>query len=316
MGLHKGEMIKCLDKGYVKFIGSMGDEEEIVEAARMSTGRGFVSWDPYRRCKQCEWIDGHEGQTDNCIMSNFNHAHNWQPFPRGDLGFLEFMYSNKHMTPFEMPELCIEVRAPIFVFREWHRHRTQSYNEFSARYAQMPNEHYIPALERIVKQSLVNKQGSSDEGFDDDFSNQIRCEIERQQIEIYGTYDAWIGNGVANEIARVNTPVSRYSKMRAKTDLRNWLGFLLLRMAPNAQWEIRQYANALADFIKILYPRVYDLFEEYTLHSVTFSRTEMAVLRQIIQETREQASGFTGRLGQLSEDALGGRAKTFLGKLA
>jgi thymidylate synthase (FAD) len=300
-----------LDKGYVKFIGSMGSDEEIVEAARMSTGKGFLGWEPVMACKTCGWKEG-----DSAGGCDELGAHHIMEKTRGDGWLLEFLYSNKHMTPFEMPELCIEVKAPIFVFREWHRHRTQSYNEFSARYAQMPNEHYLPELERIVKQSKVNKQAGSSEVFPQDDAAAFLAEMDAEQKLIYLHYDDFIKQGVANEVARINTPVSRYSKMRAKTDLRNWLGFLLLRMAPSAQWEIRQFANVVGNIVQTLYPRVYALFEEYTLHSVTFSRTEMAVLRQIIQETREQASGFTGRLGQLSEDALGGRAKTFLGKLA
>jgi thymidylate synthase (FAD) len=279
--LQKGESWPVLDHGYVKFIGSMGDDTEIVEAARMSTGRGFVGWKPYRRCELCDYVDG--PKLPECPARPGGHR--WKDFPRGDMGFLEYMYSNQHMTPFEMCSLAIEVKAPIFVFREWHRHRTQKFNEFSARYAQMPNEHYLPALERIVKQSKTNKQASSSDPIDAAVAGHMLDALEREQESLYENYDYLIREGVANEIARINTPVSRYSKMRAKTDLRNWLGFLLLRKQSNhskPQWEISQYANVVGDIIQKLWPRTYELFEEHTLYAETFSRSEMKIIRNIL----------------------------------
>lgn len=295
--LEKGHTWKVLDKGYVKFIGSMGADEEIVEAARMSTGRGFVSWEAYRRCEVCDEVElvTEKAVTTECIGEGRlrdSSPHKWQPFDRGDFGFLDYLYMNKHATPFEMCSLSIEVKAPIFVLREWQRHRVQKYNEFSARYAQMPNEHYIPELNRIVKQSKTNRQASSAEAFPRDIAAQITAEIERQQIEIYETYDSWIDNGLANEVARINTPGSRYSKMRAKTDLRNWLGFLILRKQSRhskPQWEIAQYADVIGEIIKILFPRTYELFEEHTLYSETFSRTEMKLLRQVFNKLALEA---------------------------
>jgi thymidylate synthase (FAD) len=275
--------IPVLDHGYIKFIGSMGTDEDVIEAARMSTGRGFEGWESHERCLQC----GRERSVHGAGISGeggcFIEANRkWRK--AGDANLLEFLYMNRHMTPFEMGELCIEVYAPIFVFREWHRHRTQSFNEFSARYAMMPNEHYIPDLTRIQKQSTTNKQGSA-EVMDHAHAGQIIAEIERQQLELYDVYEAWVGSGVAKEIARINTPVSRYSKMRAKTDLRNWLAFLFLRMENSAQWEIRQYANALAGIIKKIWPRTFELFLEHDFFAVRFSRTEMRLLRQFLGGT-------------------------------
>lgn len=284
---NKGASWKILDRGYVTYINSMGDDEEIVEAARMSTGRGFISWEPYFRCRKCDktWTFDAPIACGTELGAN---NHDPQPFPKGDLGFLEFLYMNRHMTPFEMPELCIEVKAPIFVFREWHRHRTQSYNEFSARYAQMPNEHYIPSLERMLRslQSKANKQGSED-GLDEHVAHVEMQNFADEQEAIYEAYDARIKKGVSNEISRINTPVSRYSKMRAKTDLRNWLGFLLLRKQSahsKPQWEISQYADAVGFIIQSLYPRTYALFEEHTLYAETFSRTEMRAIREMMRQ--------------------------------
>lgn len=237
---------KVLDHGYVRYVAHMGSDESIIEAARMSTGKGFQGWE-------------------------------------SDQKLLSFLYANKHMTPFEMCELAVEVQAPIMVFREWHRHRTQSYNEFSARYAQMPNLHYVPENERIQKQSSANKQGSGEQ-FEGATATHIAESLRAEQLRIYDRYDGLVQQGVAKEVARLNTPVSRYSKMRAKTDLRNWLGFLQLRMAPNAQWEIRQYANAVAEIVKALWPRTYALFEEHDLNGEHLSMTECALVSEVLRK--------------------------------
>lgn len=242
--IEKGMTVSVLDHGYVKYIDSMGSDETIIEAARMSTGKGFNGWDK-------------------------------------DANLLEFLWSKKHATPFEMCELALEIQAPIFVFREWHRHRTQSYNEFSARYAQMPNVHYLPDPSRIQVQDKNNKQGSGG-SVDEDYAEMVIGEFRAEQDQTYEHYEQLIGEGVAKEIARLNTPVSRYSKMRAKTDLRNWLAFADLRMRPNAQWEIRQFAKVVGEIIETIWPRTWYLFEEYTLYGVSFSRTEMKAIRAML----------------------------------
>ncbi len=240
------EPIKVLDHGYVKYVDGMGSDESIIEAARMSTNKGFEGWEK-------------------------------------DFNLLEFLWRNKHATPFEMCELALEVQAPIVVFREWHRHRTQSYNELSARYTQMPNIHYLPKADRIQTQSKTNKQGSAEPVKEHDAS-QVLAELEREQQEIYGYYEGWVEAGIAKEVARLNTPVSRYSRMRVKTDLRNWLAFCNLRMRPNAQWEIRQFANAVGEILKTIWPRTWGLFEEYDLYGASFGRLELKILRQIVSD--------------------------------
>jgi thymidylate synthase (FAD) len=290
--MEKGYEAKVLDHGYVRLVDFMGSDESVIEAARMSTGKGFISWDPYQLCKKCGVVfalaTGGENayrQTQPLVFDAGGHYlqcnHDWEMCPNGDQGLLEHLWSHHHATPFEMCELAIEVQAPIFVFREWHRHRTQSYNEFSARYSQMQNLHYIPELTRIQKQSAANKQGSA-EAFPEDEAESIRMFIEAQQEQIYESYDEWVEKGLAKEVARVNTPVSRYSKMRAKTDLRSWLMFLNLRIRPDAQWEIRQYAQEVASIIGNLFPRTWALFMEYDLYGTRFSRTEMNVLRSML----------------------------------
>lgn len=240
------EPIPVLDHGYVLYQMHMGTDETIVRAARQSTDGSFRGWEPYQ---------GH---------------------PRGDAGFLEFLFKHAHTSPFEMCELVVEVQAPIMVFREWHRHRTMSYNEMSGRYVKMPNQHYVPAPDRMVAQSQTNKQASAELLLDAEEGAQLIQLIEQEQQGIYATYNLALAKGLAREVARINTPVSRYSRMWAKANLSNWLRFLKLRMAPNAQKEIRVYADAVASIVKQLWPRTWALFEEYDLYARKLSRTELA----------------------------------------
>lgn len=238
------EPIKVLDHGYVKHIASMGDDEMVIRAARQSTDGSFVSWEPY---------EGH---------------------PKGDAGLLSYLYKHQHMTPFEMCELVVEVQLPIFVAREWMRHRTFSYNEASARYAQMPDLHYVPSEKRMVKQATKNKQAGGQEMLDDNMSEACLYGIKSEQREVYYGYSLMLQRGLAREVARINTPVSRYTKFWCKGNLRNWLHFLGLRLHTDAQWEIREYAHAVAKIIREKWPRSWELFFEYDLHSRKLTRNE------------------------------------------
>ena len=224
-------MIKVLDNGYVKPINTWGTEETIIEAARMSTGKGFLGWGTKEK--------------------------------PGDEKLLGFLWKNKHTSPFEQCGATFEIQAPIVVFREWHRHRTQSYNEFSARYSQMPNEHYVPTLERIKKTSATNKQAQGTKPLSSDLQLEKWLDhyIYLQQA-IYSNYEWGLELGIPKEVARLNTPVSRYSKMRASANLLNWFKFLALRLPENAQWEIRQYAEAIEICISESFPRTHELFKE------------------------------------------------------
>lgn len=646
--MNKGESVQVLDKGYVKFIDSMGTDETIVETARMSTGRGFYSWAPYERCKTCDcgWAIIPPGVLDGMPQGGYSLLPGFTPgpccdnvkmitekYPRGDHGFLEFMYRNRHMSPFEHVEIVIEVQAPIMVFREWHRHRTQcmagstklffdlpggierrgtqkitktikevyekfqptkraerperqenaffpkqriqamrlrcvneetkevthtsivdvwesgmkavfdvfidglgtirvsakhpfftptgwkrleeladfdhpilkgaraalrpsadvfivkgeadeglafevpaneseeewrkvvgwegwyevsnmgrvrriaggqgvrtqgtckkltpgtgdylftnlnrpgeqktvtvhtlvleafsgpcphelecrhldgnpmnnwhqnlkwgttqenaddrighgrtpqlktlprkitsityvgeemtydievaepwhnfvaegfvvhnSFNEFSARYSQMPNLHYVPELERFAPKKTGNKQENSSvvlEGHDaKGFAEKSQANVHDEQDDIYNQYELMLEGGVPKEVARINTPVSRYSKMRAKTDLRNWLSFADLRLRPNAQLEIRLFAQQVANIIKTVAPRTLELFEEHNLYGVHLSRTEIGILRELLIDTDGM-----GELRVRAESAglAGSEMKEFLNKIA
>jgi thymidylate synthase (FAD) len=292
--MNKGTVIKILDHGYIKLVDWMGSDESIIEAARMSTGKGFNAWLPYYRCKHCgevrtdfEYLDAREinrTSTGNCHHPNAKphpddklhpdtNRHDWERNPKGDTGLLKYLYEHRHDTPFEMAELVVEVQAPIMAFREWHRHRSQSFNEMSARYVQMPNLHYIPSVDRIIAASKKHRnkqQGGGGELKVPDLYDQIMSEeagadwvrflLGEEQQHIYDLYEKMLDWGIAPEVARIDTPVSRYSRMRAKTDLRNWLAFLTLRSDEAAQWEIRQFAYALGYFISRLFPRTWDLW--------------------------------------------------------
>jgi thymidylate synthase (FAD) len=287
--MEKGHTFKVLDHGYLKLVDWMGTDEDIIEGARQSTGRGFEGWDPSVVCKICR-VPGKVNSNDEFVSS----AHNITPdhkhvaeHTRGDAKLLEYLYKSGHTTPFEMCVLKIQVQAPIMVFREWHRHRTQSYGEMSARYIQMPNLHYLPSLERIQKQSSANKQGSA-EALPTEEAERVLRELQVQQESVYQAYDNFVNErGIAKEVARLNTPVSRYSRMMSCANLHNWLGFLRLRMSSDAQWEIRQYANAAGEIVKSLWPRTYELFEEHTLYSKKLSRTEYRALLESKETSRQ-----------------------------
>jgi thymidylate synthase (FAD) len=256
----------------------MGSDEFIVESARMSTSKGFEGWEPHERCKKCGTTKDDAMANDTFVMSHCyveGKAQSFHEFEQkaGDAKMLDFMYKNRHATPFEFGQLVIEVQAPIMVFREWHRHRTQSYSEMSARYVQMPDLHYLPAAERIQVQSKSNKQGGA-ESLPADEAQIILDDFANEQGLVYAHYNDLVGRGVAKEVARLDTPVSRYSRMRASADLRCWLAFLLLRRAPAAQWEIRQYADVVGQIVAAVWPRAYALFEEYDFFGTNLSRTE------------------------------------------
>ena len=250
--------VDVLDHGYVELVGSWGSDEDIISSARMSTGKGFQGWG-IEECNEVQLLNHIDPNykpcskgTSQCITKHV-----------GDEKLLRYLWTNKHTSPFEMAGLTIEVQAPIMVFREWHRHRTQSYNEFSARYAELPDLFYIPSIERLMagKQAKTNKQ-SSEAGFDSIEALYIRDEIRLSCEASRYKYEQLLACGLSRELARLVIPVNQYSKMRASANLLNWLKFHTLRLNPGAQWEIRQYASVVAKFVEYGFPRTYALFAE------------------------------------------------------
>lgn len=224
--------IDLLDHGYLEFKYGWGSDADIIEAARMSTDKGFLGWGT--------------------------------PEAPGDEKLLNYLWEHAHHSPFEFGGLVLEVQAPIFVFREWHRHRTQSYNELSARYTPLPDMNYIPSVERLmVKAHGTNKQANRIAGapvLTEEFARYWLHQLERIYAGAQGIYEEGLGLGVPKELARIGLPFGRYSRMRACANLRNWLAFTTLRSDPNAQWEIQVYSDAVRKVIEQQFPRTYDVY--------------------------------------------------------
>lgn len=302
--MERGHTIHVLDHGYVKLVDFMGSDETIVEAARISTGRGFVSWEPYKRCMTCDVIDA--DMKSNPLLCA-DHA-GWEMFPRGDRGILDYLYRMEHTSPFEMSELIIDVMVPMDHWRQWIRNRTASVNEYSTRYS--------PAIDEIAQtrptawrsQGATNRQGSG--AFLDETVGVV---LSQREIELHElarkVYDERLAAGVAKEQARKDLPLSNYTAARWKIDLHNLLKhFLAKRLHPHAQAEIRQYAGAVAQIVKTLWPRTWELFEEYDLHGVRLSKTEARALRDFMRRKAEEDDATFGPSTEKLLAKLGGEA--------
>lgn len=253
--------VKVLDHGYVKLIEAWGSDARIIESARMSTNKGFKGWGTQCTCVMGASFAGPKGQLNADPECKTCKGTGTIP---GDEKLLKFLYEHKHDTPFEFAGLVIEVEAPLMVFREWHRHRTQSYNEMSARYTPMPDTNYIPSAERCLVVNGANKQANALDG----------TALTHERVLLWlglldnaykvaeSVYQTGLQWGIPKELARLPVPVGRYSRMRASTNLRNWLAFLTLRSDknPHAQYEIRQYANVVGEILTARFPRTMELF--------------------------------------------------------
>lgn len=257
-------MKNILDHGYLDLVETYGSDERIVEAARMSTGKGFLGWDP----GPCPVCAGEGSLTIPLTGPGIDvkcQACEGKGKVRGDAKLLRYLYENKHSTPFEMAGMIIEVQAPIFVFREWYRHRTQSYNEMSARYIPLPNLNYVPTIERLLLNSKKNKQAGTAKGarqLTEEEAVMYRDRLFREYRADQDFYEHALSIGVPKELARAHLPVGRYSRMRAHANLRNWLLFLTLRADSKAQWEIQQYAWGVHELLSAHFPRTMELFDE------------------------------------------------------
>lgn len=221
--------IKLLDHGYVRLVDSMGNDLSVVRSAR-------VSYD-------AEWRAGEDEGKDAKLIN--------------------YLMRNRHTSPFESVTFTFEVKAPIFVFRQWHRHRTWSFNEISARYAELPEEFYVPHKSKITEQSVNNKQQRTDE----EIECAGLCSVIIRQLceESFKTYRDLIDMGCPRELARGVLPVNTYSKMFATIDLHNLLGFIRLRDHSHAQYEIQVYAQAMLELIRDIVPVSVAAFEENKL---------------------------------------------------
>lgn len=215
--------IRVLDMGFVRLVDVMGDDSSIVQAARVSYGAGTKT-------------------------------------AREDSKLIGYLMRNEHMSPFEMAELKFHVKAPIFVARQWVRHRMASWNEVSARYSEVRDQFYLPELDLIARQSETDKQGRG-EALDTGVAIDARDRLLSNSIEAYRTYRTLLSLGVARELARMALPVNFYTEWYWKIDLRNYLHFLDLRDHPHAQHEIREYARASFLLVQELFPVTFDAWK-------------------------------------------------------
>lgn len=245
-------MVQLFDYGYVQPIEFWGDDRRVIEAARMSTNKGFLGWGP-KHDESCTLSKPFFGTAseDVCACSP----------KQGDEKLLKYLWDHKHHTPFEMGGMIVEVKAPIFVARQWFRHRTFSYNEWSARYSELEEEFYTPAIERILAggQSKSNKQASGEE-ISPETALQIQHEIRDSSVAAFESYQRMLKAGLSRELARTVLPVNYYTKFRVSGNLRNWLGFCRLRNAEDAQYEIRQYSYTVTGLLGEKFPRTVELF--------------------------------------------------------
>ena len=221
--------IELLDHGYVRLVDHMGNDLSVVRSARVSYNAA--------------WRAGEDKGSDTRLI--------------------HYLYKNGHNTPFESVVFTFEVRAPIFVLRQWMRHRTWSYNEVSARYTMLPDEFYVPAPEVIGRQSEHNKQMRDLVPLTPSKTMGIRAVIRDQAKDAYAAYESLIESGVPRELARIVLPVSVYSTMFGTVNLHNLLKFIAERTHEHAQYEIRVYANALLELIKPIVPVTVEAFNKY-----------------------------------------------------
>ncbi len=244
------ESIPVLDKGFVRLIDVMGDDQRIAAAARVSYGGGAKS-------------------------------------KREDAALIDYLMRNRHTSPFEMVEFTFHVKAPIFVARQWFRHRTASVNEISARYSVLDDDFFQPAAEELRGQGAANKQ-VGEGNLPSSEAAELANLIKRSNESSYAAYEKLLEGGLAREQARSVLPVGIYTQFYWKQDLHNLLHFLKLRLDWHAQAEIRAYAEAISGIVKRVVPASWRAFEEHALHSASFSRAELqAISRLVSRETLE-----------------------------
>ncbi len=256
--------IPVLDKGFVRLVDYLGGDERIVQAARVSYGAGTRT-------------------------------------VREDSALIDYLLRNDHTSPFEQVVLTFHVKLPIFVARQWIRHRTARLNEISGRYSVMKDEFYLPGEGDLALQSRDNKQGRSEETLPSPEAAGVRAGMERDQKAVYASYRGLVDRGLAREIARVNLPLSLYTEWYWQIDLHNLFRFLALRLDPHAQKEIRAYAAVLLDAARAVAPAATDSFERNILTGTRFSGPEMEALRRL---ARGEPSGLTGREAERFEEKL------------
>ena len=263
--------LPALDHGFVRVVDYMGDDTAIVQSARVSYGKGTKK------------------------ISN-------------DKGLIKYLMRHWHSTPFEMCEIKLHVKLPIFIARQWIRHRTANVNEYSARYSILDKEFYIPSVENLASQSQVNKQGRA-ESLSPEEANKVITLLKNDAEQTYRNYEVMLNEnsegetlddgsmGIARELARMNLTLNTYTQWYWKIDLNNLLHFLALRADAHAQYEIRVYADIILDIVKKWVPVTYEAFEDYRVGGTQLSAKEILILKKIIkgENVDPEAEGISKR---------------------
>ena len=261
MEAHLYKPAPVLDHGFVRVVDYMGDDAAICQAARVSYGRGTKS------------------------VSN-------------DTGLIRYLMRHWHSTPFEMCEVKFHVKLPVFVARQWIRHRTANVNEYSARYSILDREFYIPRAQDLAAQSTTNNQGRGEVLTGDEAERVLRL-LKDDAGRAYDHYEQMIGQegqqGLARELARMNLPANIYTQWYWKVDLHNLFHFLRLRADAHAQYEIRVYAEAICAMVKDWVPAAYAAFEDYRLGGATLSAAALECIRRMLkgEEVTQETSGMS-----------------------
>ena len=234
-----------LDKGFIRLVDYMGGDARIVQSARVSYGDGTKT-------------------------------------VREDEGLIDYLLRHQHTSPFEQVSLTFHVKLPIFVARQWIRHRTARVNEISGRYSIMKDECYVPAAGDVCLQSTDNKQGRSSEAVPGETVEAVRAQLENTQKQAFQDYNALIDQDIARELARINLPLSTYTEWYWQIDLHNLFHFLRLRCDSHAQKEIRVYAEVMLEICRKVAPLATASFERHLKSGVNFSGEEMEALRNML----------------------------------
>jgi thymidylate synthase (FAD) len=260
-----------LDKGFVRLVDYLGGDERVVQSARVSYGTGTRSY-------------------------------------REDAGLIDYLLRHRHTSPFEQVVFTFHVKLPIFVARQWIRHRTARVNEVSGRYSVMKDDFYLPAAADVALQSDDNKQGRRDQALETEKAEEVRGALDRGQQAAYQSYGTLIDQGIARELARINLPLSLYTEWYWQIDLHNLFHFLELRLDSHAQKEIRLYAQVLLDIARRVAPRCCESFERHSLGAVHFSRDEFAELKRRLAGAPDPPANTGAALTEDTGLPLGGKA--------
>ncbi len=235
-----------LDHGFVRLVDYLGSDQRIVQSARVSYGEGTKTY-------------------------------------RQDKGLINYLLRNDHTSPFEQVVFTFHVKMPIFVARQWVRHRTARMNEISGRYSVMKDECYIPAPENIALQSEDNKQGRKSEPVSEEVAARVRAIMEDDAERVFANYHELLDMGIAREISRIDLPLSLYTEFYWQIDLHNLFHFLALRLDGHAQYEIRQYAIVMLDIVRKVCPIAAEAFENHKLKGRSFSGKEVDAIKAMLR---------------------------------